>query len=404
MKRRLGSAGAPPDLLLEDVSLKFADRPKASIASLEERAMHFPGLAYPLAPPAGSRRVQRLRWLVTSGQVARGAAEDDGDARTLREHERAHGGDGGVIFKPVAGIYDLCRQARLRLSGFAPPALHDAPRSHGHGAPGKVALVARTLVARARALREARPALEGQLLAAVCALDALELSGGESPMLGFEALSLRHECEVLAECSFGGLQHRIEVQERFADIRDALQTLAVKVVGPSRRLAQLNAEVSILTALMRVFRDHARFDEEFACLNRIRDVNFLLGLQRRPTLVEPMTWLAPLRWAAHGYFNLLIRSPQHFIGAILAWLTVLAMALYLTGYDGASITGSAVICALLDAVSTFIGMGGPVHPESCTFQPGPGTTYFAVVGSAIVLGAVHLGIFVSFVYTLLARR
>ncbi|MFH7042213.1 hypothetical protein ABT392_07840 [Paucibacter sp. JuS9] len=402
MKQRLDRDDCRPDLLLEDVSLKFADRPVVSIARLKDRAQHFRGLAYPLPcpPTIGPRRVQRLRWLVTSGHNEHDA-ELESDAHDMREQERAHGGDGGVFWKPVAGMYDLRRQAWLRLFGFA--AAHHLPTSRGHGAPGKVALVAQTLVVRARDLRNARPGLEGLLLAAVCALDALELSGGESPTLGFEALSLRHECEVLAECSFGGLQHRIEVQERFIDISDALQTLAAKVHESSRTGTQLNAEISILTALMRLFREHARFDEELACLNRIRDVK---SQQIRLTFekTDPTTWLTLLRWFTYEYFKLLIRTPQHFVAAILVWLGMLAMAFHFTGYDGVTIEGSPVGCALLDALSSFIGMGAPAHPKSCEYGPGPGTGYFTVVSIAIALGAVHLGIFVSYVYTLLARR
>jgi len=289
-------------LLLEDMSLNFADRERDThlLDLKKERAAHCPRLDSKNPDIEDSEH----RILITTGQTSYG------DNSVLRENraylrKKAHG-RGKVVLKPTGGLFDLWEQCGLfrrdlgskpcgrtgngwRLGNAPefcwPPKLtrtENRERQGGHGAPGRLLLVTDRLIERAGALFDKAATVGDAVRGAVLATDALELTGGRTPTTAIEALSLKHRFEVLAECQFSGVEHHIETKSRMDEIRLETEAISRWFDKSQREKAALNAQMHILNELVRLLREHNQFDEEQICVRRVRALHTTLWMREQP--------------------------------------------------------------------------------------------------------------------------
>jgi hypothetical protein len=403
--RELSNADEPHHywLLLEDMSLNFPDRPsREHLLRLNERATR----CRKLDSTNGQLEKSTYRILVTTGQTRPG---DNAVAENRHYLRNKVFGKGKIVFKPASGMFDLWAKSGLlhqcengqrvgNVLGFQwPPSFFgvvDEPE--GHGAPGKLMLIADTLMQRARALMDRADNIRIAVQGAVLATDALELTGGRTPTTAFDALSLKHRFEMLAECQFSGVEYHIHITPRIAEI--ALETSAIArwFHREQQTTAKLNAEMSMLSELVGILENHGQFDEMQICMNKVRHLHNTLWMRRRP--------LNRLLWPVLRYLELLLSSFAAFLTVLLVWVVGLSLLFWWTGPNYEQWWPG-----ITDAVSGFFSVGAPIpNPDSTSTANGMANNanwYYAVVGCvAIVSGFVHLGVFISHLYSIISRR
>lgn len=386
-------------LLLEDMSLNFADREgNIHLLDLRQRAQACPLLDSTLPQEQSTHRI-----LVTTGQSRPGDGVLSANRQYLGEEKRR--GKGKIVFKPLRGMFDLWDKIGLltqksgsgrrgNVAGFMwppePPSESVAAEVErlGHGAPGRLMLVAARLIARAKHLMRAVDSTEEAVRGAVFATDALECTGGRTPTTATDALALKHAFEVLAECQFAGVEYHVSVDQRLDEIRAETAALARWFAAQRRPEAILNAEMAALHGVVGVLREKFKFDEEQRCMNRIRHLHNTIWTRQRPVR---MLLLPLLR-----YLELLLSSFATFVVMLLVWIITLSLLYdFANGYKSMG-------PGLADAVTSFLSVNPPMsHTLSPEKAPWSVVTVACI---AMVSGFVHLGVFVSHLYTLVARR
>jgi hypothetical protein len=378
------------NILLEDMSLNFADRPESRdfhIVRLSQRAQRLPALDSISTEPTDR---SDFRVLVTTGE----AHSDDAvlAENRLYLHDKRHG-KGTDVLKPVGGIFALWQQGGLLdARGFVwRQGPSSARRAPGHGTPGKLLLVIEELLRRATVSSERSGTLWDAVLGAVLATDALELSGGRTPTAAVDALRLKHRLEVDAECRFSGVAHHLAINARLDEVVGEVARISAAFATSHRDEGRLNAELSVLHGIVDVLRKHDRFDEEQRCMIRIRHQNHTLwGRRRFGKLLTPL-----LR-----YLELLLSSFRVFVAFIVLWVLVLSVLFAVSQGHAWYLLGPAVA----DAVSSFFSTGAPIANPSSNPAAGGGWGFVIVTCLSIVAGSVHLGVFISYLYSMLARK
>jgi len=321
-------------LLLEDMSLKFPDKPgTCRLLDLEDRKAE----CSLLDSTDAARETSDHRILVTTGQTHPGDKTLRENRRYLRQ-KKTHG-RGDVVFKPLCGMFDLWAKARLYRKQAGTARRGDAPgfvwpppypsrqrrsddgttprQDSRHGTPGKLMLIAETLIGRARALLDRVETVGDAVQGAVLATDAMELTGGRAPTTAIEALSLKHRFEVLAECQFSGVENHLSIAPRLEEIEGETTAICRWFARRQRRSATLNARMHIFNQLVATLREQNQFDEEQTCMNRVRHIHATLWMRARPW--RYLFWL-PIR-----YVQLLLTSLPTFALVLTAWVIVLAV-------------------------------------------------------------------------------
>lgn len=404
MKNNFGGKGEPHPywLLLEDMSLNFPDREKGvKLHCLQgERAHHCPQLDSHDAEV----EMSHYRVLMTTGQTRPGDNALSRNRAYLREKVF---GKGVLVLKPASGLFGLWEQAGLMRRHDGGPHLGCAPsyrwplampgdagKTDGHGAPGKLLLVAENLIERAEDLKSQVTSVADAVLGATMATDALELTGARTPTTAIEALALKHQFEVMAECQFSGVEYHIRIEPRIAEITRELNVICEWFGKGKRESANLNARMHILNQLVRSLRDHNQFDEEQFCINRARRIHNTLWVRQRSARVL----LLPLL----RYLELLLSSFATFVTVLLGWLVIFALLFWWVGSTTGNGDNWSFWCGLQDSISTFFSVGPPTHPEECKTRSTWG--YALATSATIFAGFFHLGVFVSHLYLNVARR
>lgn len=314
---------------------------------------------------------------------------------------RASGKWNCEINKPLGGIFNLWKdsglQRRLREGGRRGLARKfDWPKKPvegetGHSTPGRLLVIADRLIARAERLQSGVQSVPHAVHGALLATDAIELLGGKTPTTSLEALALKHYFEALAECQFVGTQQHMDVNARIKDIQREVDALSIWF-GAKRKqrvAAAWNAELSILNKLIKVFRDHNQFDEEQMLMRRARALHRKLRFVNYPVIAKP---LEVFPW----YVEKLVTSFPLFIVAIALWIVILGGLYSLAsgvGWDQ----------GLADAYTAFLGIGPPSDEK--LWKPSDGWNgAFWLVALTLGLGFVHLGIFISHLYSIISRK
>jgi hypothetical protein len=273
----------------------------------------------------------------------------------------------------------------------------ESMESSGHSCSGILLVIAKSLLGRAERLLTETRSVADAVRGAVLATDALELLGGKTPTAAVEALTLKHQLEVLAECQFSGVEYHFPVKPRLDEIRRDLASFATWFHWKRSSRARLNAEMSIVAKLILIFREHAQFDEEQICMNRARNLHNTLWMLHHKWRF--LLWL-PIR-----YLELLLCSFGVFVSFLIIWILVLAALFYCVSIGN----GGTVYTSLEDALTSFFSMGSPIH-QDITSTASPATQsfmtswYVGVICIAIVAGVVHLGIFISYLYSIVTRK
>lgn len=436
-------------MLLEDMSLNFADRnadvhlhrlgrwPQSD--SSEKTREDYLGKLRSILSPYPILDESEHRILITSGQSADGGKDLKNNEKYLKN--KSHG-FGKKVSKPASGMFDLwskiglireksscqkmffglmsclrsCkfnrRVSKLRknaefgyVAGFVP--FNNGGSSAnlgGHGAPGRLGLIASKLVKRAAIINEHVLNVEDALLGAVLATDALELLGCRAPTTAFEALSLKHQLEVIAECQFSGIAYNIELKSRLSEIERNIKSIFDLTELDGKVKVTQNAEMILLTRLVRIFREHGQFDEEQQCMHQVRKLNNLLWTGQ---LWSPVKQLCRIVLC---YVELLLSSFFKFAGFIVFWIILIGIGFMYWGHVSFEVwSQKGFLCGIQESVSSFFSMGPPIRAEVVCGKAAEMTSANAVLYAAlssftIFLGALHLGIFISYVYSLIARK
>jgi len=387
-------------LLLEDMSLNFPDRPNSvHLHSLEsERKDH----CLWLDSCNKARENSEHRILITTGQTRPGDRAFFQN-RTYLHKKKYYKGRGDIVLKPASGMFNLWEKAGLfrrwkgsrrqgDVEGFVWPPPHpkrnDQNKSRGHGAPGKLMLVAETLIRRAEALFGKVECVGEAVQGAVLATDALELTGGRTPTTAIEALSLKHRFEVLAECQFSGVEYHIKIKHRIKEIALETEGISLWFYKRQQKSAMLNAQMHILNQLVHILREHNQFDEEKMCFNWIRYLHNSLWMRQKP--------LRFIFWPILRYTEFLLNSFGRFVIAIIGWVVVLTL-LYKYFPSSPLPTQNDFAPFFWEAFMRFFN-----H----TKEPIGNRDFLPVVLTAIgvIAGLGHIGVFISYMYTLVARK
>ncbi|MCX7176038.1 MAG: hypothetical protein NT159_19365 [Proteobacteria bacterium] len=420
MKDRFGKADGEPHgywLLLEDMSLNFPDREKGKHLlhldrmyydqdgkPLEGRAHHCPKLD--LNSVDGAVEDSKYRILVTTGQTRPG----DHALSENRRYLRGKAPDiGKVVFKPASGMFDLWEKAGLYLKlagsqrlGNAPdfcwppaPLAQASEKADGHGAPGKLLLVSEMLVRRAEAMLGKVKCVDEAVHGAVLATDALELTGGRTPTAAIEALSLKHQFEVLAECQFSGVEYHIKVIPRLKEISLEIASISRWFYRNERQKAKLNGQMHILNALVKILRAHGQFDEEQLCMHRVRRLHSTLWMRSQPWRFVFLPFIR--------YVEMLLKSVLGFVGAISIWLVILSLLFALfPAVPTAEWSFARLLIGVENAVTSFFSIGTPMQEPK--LPDVLSRSYVFVSALCIMSGFLHLGVLISHLYAVVSRR
>lgn len=303
-----------------------------------------------------------------------------------------------TVHKPCSGIFDIWSRIRARQPAefVWPPSQHEEnPDESGHSAHGRLLLVSERLIARAQRILEGARSVPDAVHGAVLALDAKEYLGHRTPTTSLEALALQHQLEVLAECRFYGVEHNMDVKSRFGEIEIELKSISEWVMPSKRTLSRLNAELRIVSELVLIFRDHSQFDEEQQSLAKLRGLHRSLWFHRN----QGWAWML---WPLRAYIELMLRSLGWLISAFAFWVIAL-MVLYVgSGHGGERSLVDNYWHGFVDTMISFIGLSPPHDIDKLWSSPGPGVIRVCML--AISLGFLHLGIFITHLYAILARR
>jgi len=372
--------GTLPEITIQDIFLNFPDYAgREPQSNLQQRFKTYPGLAE-----------IDTHIFVSVGHEH--SASYEANRKFFRE-QCTQRKKIRTVFKPSGGMYKLLKDAGL-LSEYweklekwvkktAPPEKPPYPQVGGHSAPGRLVVIAERLNKRAeKILREAQTVQEC-ILGATLALEASELLGYRTPTTALESIALRHQLEVKAECMFYGVGYTIDVESRLKEIEMEVKAVARWFHESVKEHSLLNAQLSIITAIARIFREHGQFDEEQKCLNKLRALNRQLCFHTRPRRLIPFQLL----W---WYVEKLVGSFSAFVMMVLAWPFFLGIISWIVEnhwkfWDH-----------IAHAYFTFFGLQPLQFPEN---WKGKLLTIFIVLA-----GFLHLGIFIAHLYTLIMRR
>jgi hypothetical protein len=380
-------------LTFEDLFLGFPDHTDHSrtkdgkveclhFSNLENRDWYFPGL----------REVTR-RVFVTAGHGHYDARDANG--AYLRKRKLESEVLSRTVCKPVAGVYSVLKRARLlsdymklRRDEWKTAKAHKVEGGQtGHSASGRLLLIADSLIGRAEKLFDEARSVPDCIYAATLALEAQELLGYRTPTTSLEAITLRHKLEVKAECMFQGMEYNIAVKDRFWEIHGEVDAVSRWFNPATRERSALNAEMSIVTEVMRIFHEFGQYDEEQECMKHFRKLNRQAYFAQHP-------WLSvfrPFRW----YVETIVGSFWLFVIALLAWPLLFGVLGYVVkagfGPQVSNVAGYTV-----SAFYTFFCL----QPPSATV----GIPAHVLTMLTVIAGFAHLGIFISHLYSLVARK
>lgn len=394
------------DLVFEDIYLNFPDRPHRQqgtnlpqhLSDLCERDRYFDRLdkvAYRIFITVGHKRtIEPERWQKNRAHL-QGLKANNG----LRYK---------MLFKPFSGMFDLWRKSGLyrwlghgKYKGLAegyewPPHKPKVDESTGsHSAPGRLLVIAERLIQRAEQILHSTKTVEDSVYGALLALEAQELLGNRTPTTALEALAIRQQLEVIAESMFYGVEAHLNVKDRFKEIEREVRSISYWFNPRTRKAAELNAQIGILNHLVLRFREYNQFDEEQDCLNEVR------RLERRLGLYSTDAWMkmrALIGFFPRWYVEYLLGAIHRFIIALIGWVAVFTI---LYG-NFCNVEKGSFWHGFADTISSFVGLQPP-HELKYLLQPGMGIS-LGLSMAAIVLGFVHLGIFISHLYAMIARR
>lgn len=380
-----------PIILFEDLFLNFAD----GIRGLSRLAPIDNGLGRSELWPMVENQDVKHRIFVTSDQRLYGDTKiHDANREYINERVR-QGRQIRVLLKPYAGMFQLWRKADLpRPDGFnwPPHRTKSAEHPHDHSSSGPLLWIAECLIHRAEEIMsEGVCCVQHAIRGAVLATDAMELLGGRTATASVQALRLKHNFEVLAECQFAGVEHHFEIDDRLYEIHNNAVHIS-KWFGPHRReRAALNTEMQTILELARVLHEYGHFDEEQVLINRTRTIHNALWVRQ-----APWRWLL---WPMLRYIDFLLDSFSKFVFSLVVWFILTAVIAWVVQphtppAPAQEVDGAAFRDAFKFSLDSFVGK---VLPE----QNAGRDILYSIAG---VAGLLHIGAFVALIYSKVTRK
>lgn len=304
-----------------------------------------------------------------------------------------------MILKPCGGFYDVVSKSGLQdvyKQWLENESIIDSfDKGHQdirtHSAPGRLLMVSTLLLQRARTILCCSVNVQECIHGALLALEAKELLGYRTPTTTMEAITLRHQLEVKAECMFYGTEYNMDVKNRFKELKDEINTTSKWFNFRSRKRSSLNAQMGIVMEIMRIFREFGRFDEEQICLNYFRKIKRKLYFSKTPWLY----FLRPIR----AYVERLVGSLTLFILALFLWPFIFATIAILSDIDLGNLQVSGPVDFEGYITYSFITFYG-LYPV-CLPEQNAGRILIMLM---ILFGFIHLGVFIAHLYTLVSRK
>lgn len=384
-------------LILEDMRLQFADKPaNIHLSRLQQRGVNCNRLA-------DENDNSDFRYMISTGQES---GSDDLWALNEGFLYNKRIGYGKLLPKPIGGPFELWRATGLRklLEGgkadgfFSPPSESLDELYSGHGAPGKIALIAGKLIERARRVASVANSPSGFILSAVLANDAFELLGGKTPTMSLEALKIKHLAEVRAECTFVGAGFHFDLNDRFAEIYEFVHSTCRWYHQSVRKYAELDARATICNELVKVYSEAGQAEERDACLAEFRWNN------RRLELLQALEKRRPVSFCANCillYAELLLVSMTRIVAAFVLWIALFWLVTHFA-VDQTNDQGFAVLLAT--QLDWMVGGGASGIDELSKATEGDERRLAWISIAANVIGVFHFGILMSFLYALISRK
>ena len=332
-----------------------------------------------------------------------------------------------IVHKPYSGIYDLVnnspiprmpinieksisllylqidRQIRRLIIGERKKLeeLHARKnKADSHSSQNQILSIVDSLLNRTRIIAKNANTCKDSVHSAILALEAEELLHGRSMTTALEAVSLRHQMEVRAECCFYGVAHEINIEKRFEDIAREVDTIIkIKANPGSEKLAQsYNAQVEIVNNIRLIFKEFEQFDEEDKCINMTRRLRQGLHFyaKRNSPKIDSL-WRRSNSMIIEKYFNCLVSSLSNILLSMTISIFFFAcLYLYWEGkYDFSDI----FLCIWQSAL-TFIEM----QDANIINEHLEGGGFNFILFSELFIAYSHLGIFITYIYQKLSRR
>jgi hypothetical protein len=420
-------------LSIEDWYLGFADGSGDHVSDLQTRQDALPALG---ANPLPIRR------FVTVGHDRQKGTEAQRRAylRELRLNERLETGrpvtkSCQVVYKPASGLHTLWdklgfpsafritttrdknspdyRHAHGLAKGYIwPPPKPDkgsaTEENHdGHSAPGRLLQISEHLIQRATKLLEEVATVSDAVRGAVLATQALELLGGKTPTVAVDALALKHEFEVIAECQFVGVEFHLSMKERLAEIRQNLRAMKHWLHRDRQEAFLLNSEARIDKRIISVLDEYGEYEESVTCQNRLRTLH--RKIRQHDEWRETKIWRMAL-WPVNTYLEWVASSFLRFVAAVTTAICIFTLTFHLLGVEPLSMAFYRTICALHT-----VGLPEPVETiEVASLHVSPFDIPVTVTQIhnlraflgyfTALFGVTNFGIFISMLYSRISRR
>jgi hypothetical protein len=153
----------------------------------------------------------------------------------------------------------------------------------------------------------------------------------------------------------------------------------------------------ILNHLVRILREYNQFDEEQICMARVRHLHNRLWRKGRPPV------LRLLLYPFMTYSEFVLRSFPRFVLAVGLWIAGLGL-LFLVWNALAGAGSLDLSSAFSDAATTFLSAQPPSDGNFWNPQSDGFNGAFALILLAQIAGFVHLGIFISHLYSIVSRK
>ncbi len=372
-----------PDLIFEDIFLNFPDKPpETSLSNLKERDSRF----------RLANTEKRIFVTVGHGHYPY-KKQNSAYIKSLK----ANGKKIKTLYKPSGGMFNILRDSGLlgkryfkSIKDQLREVISPLPEGSSHSAPGRILSIANKLIDHAEKIFNLAGSVKESIHGATLALEAQELLQNRTPTTCLEAIALKHQLEVKAECMFYGVGYNIDMKNRFKEIEEEVEAVSQWFHPSVRMKSLLNGQLGILSEIVEILREYGQFDEEIQCLKRIRKLNRQFYFLNHPML----RIVQPLR----AYIETLVSSFPLFIGALVFWPVFYGLLSHVcrAEYESGGELVRTLWWDLANAFYTFFGL-----------QPGFGPSNIAahIISLLIVItGFLHLGIFISYLYSLIFRK
>jgi len=374
------SARKDIEIVFEDIFLNFPDRNNGGLSDLEERDKNFSFLQH-----------VKERIFVTVGHKFTEAYENN---KSYIKELKISGKKVKKIFKPSSGVYNLLEQAGLLKRYWKKrkeewknsKPLIKKKYSGGHSAPGRMLVIAEKLIKRAENLLYEAKSVEDCIHGALLCTDAIEYLGYKTPTTTIEAISLKHQLEVKAECMFYGISYNIDMKNRFKEMEGEIETVSRWFHSSIRKKSALNAQMGILSEFVEILRDYGQYDEEIEC------INYFNKLRRKMIFYHEKLYLLPFMPIV-AYVQSLVDSLPKFLFSIASIPLLGGIIKYFIDNKGYFLEH------ILQAYTCFFSLQ-PVESQ----ELGGFFGIHIITLLLIVAGFIHLGIFISHLYSVLVRK